>query len=181
MQLGLSLVVCVKFCKKGSGFTGPRWKGSLFSWFNYLALAEDVCGFCFHRTANRRPDLSIIAPGRGAARMPGTGPLRRSSGPARKRAIVDKSRVEPDRRQRPSFVFLLLVMIGLIATPPFRPPPSGSSAQSCAALEALPCSSNEGSQASLRGSRRPWPAANAGSSLHWERFGSPGCGVLIPG
>ena len=32
------------------------------------------------RTTNRRPDLSIIAPGRCAARMPGTGPLRRSSG-----------------------------------------------------------------------------------------------------
>jgi hypothetical protein len=44
-----------------------------------------------------RPDLSIIAPGRYAARMPGTGPLRRSSGPARKKAIVDKSRVEANR------------------------------------------------------------------------------------
>jgi hypothetical protein len=41
-----------------------------------------------------RPDLSIIAPGRYAARMPGTGSSRRSSGPARKKAIVDKSRVE---------------------------------------------------------------------------------------
>ena len=44
----------------------------------------------------RRLDLSIIAPGRCAARMP-TGPLRRSSVPARRRAIVGKSRVEPDR------------------------------------------------------------------------------------
>src|ERR1700737_1629832 len=68
------------------------------------------------RTTNRLPDLSIIAPGRCAARMPGTGPSRRSSVPARKKAIVGKSRVEPDRLQRPSFVFLLLV-IGLIATP----------------------------------------------------------------
>jgi hypothetical protein len=49
--------------------------------------------------------------------MPGTGPLRRSSVPARKKAIVGKSRVEPDRLQRPSFVFLVLVIIGLIATP----------------------------------------------------------------
>src|ERR1700731_5494853 len=64
------------------------------------------------RTTNRRPDLSIIAPGRCAARMPGTGPLRRSSVPARKKAIVGKSRVEPDRLQRPSFVFLALAMIG---------------------------------------------------------------------
>jgi hypothetical protein len=36
--------------------------------------------------------------------MPGTGPLRRSSVPARKKAIVGKSFVEPDRRQRPSRV-----------------------------------------------------------------------------
>jgi hypothetical protein len=37
--------------------------------------------------------------------MPGTGPLRRSSGPARKKAIVDKSRVEANRlgAQRLSF------------------------------------------------------------------------------
>ena len=48
------------------------------------------------RMTKRRLDLSIIAPGRCAARMP-TGPLRRSSVPARKRAIVGKSRVEPDR------------------------------------------------------------------------------------
>jgi hypothetical protein len=47
--------------------------------------------------------ISIIAPGRCAARMPGTGPLRRSSVPARKKAIVGKSRVAPDRLQRPSF------------------------------------------------------------------------------
>jgi hypothetical protein len=30
---------------------------------------------------------------------------------------VGKSRVEPERLQRPAFAFLLLVMIGLIATP----------------------------------------------------------------
>src|ERR1700738_4630739 len=68
------------------------------------------------RTTNRRPDLSIIAPGRCAARMPGTGPLRRSSVPARKKAIVGKSRVEPERLQRPSFVFLALAMIGFTAS-----------------------------------------------------------------
>jgi len=44
--------------------------------------------------------------------MPGTGPLRRSSGPARIKAIVGKSRVEPDRLQRPAFVFLALAKIG---------------------------------------------------------------------
>jgi hypothetical protein len=41
--------------------------------------------------------------------MPGTGPLRRSSTPARKKAIVGKSRVEPELLQSPAFVFLLFV------------------------------------------------------------------------
>src|SRR5262249_3190175 len=44
--------------------------------------------------------------------MPGTGPLRRSSGPARKKAIVDKSRVEANRLQSPAFVFRVGVSIG---------------------------------------------------------------------
>jgi len=44
--------------------------------------------------------------------MPGTGPLRRSNVPARKKAIVGKSPVEPDRLQRPSFVLLAWAMIG---------------------------------------------------------------------
>jgi hypothetical protein len=48
--------------------------------------------------------------------MPGTGPLRRSSVPARKKAIVGKSRVEPDRRQRPAVVFVALAMIGFTAS-----------------------------------------------------------------
>ena len=52
------------------------------------------------------PRLIHNRPGPVAARMPGTGPLRRSSGPARKKAIVDKSRVEANRLQRPAFVFL---------------------------------------------------------------------------
>ena len=38
------------------------------------------------------PDLCIRAPGRRAARMPGTGPQRRSSAPARIKALVRKSR-----------------------------------------------------------------------------------------
>jgi hypothetical protein len=37
--------------------------------------------------------------------MPGTGPLRRSSGPARKKAIVGKSRVAAGRLQSPASVF----------------------------------------------------------------------------
>jgi hypothetical protein len=31
------------------------------NWFKYLALAENLCGFCFQRTTNRGPDLSISA------------------------------------------------------------------------------------------------------------------------
>jgi hypothetical protein len=41
--------------------------------------------------------------------MPGTGTLRRSSAPARKKAIVGKSRVEATRLQRLSFVFLAFI------------------------------------------------------------------------
>ena len=37
--------------------------------------------------------------------MPGTGPLRRSSGSAREKAIVGKSRVAAKRLQGPAFVF----------------------------------------------------------------------------
>ena len=44
--------------------------------------------------------------------MPGTGTLRRSSGPARKKAIVGKSLVEAKRFQRPAFVFLALAITG---------------------------------------------------------------------
>ena len=64
------------------------------------------------RTIHWRLDLSIIAPGRCAARMPGTGTLRRSSGAARKKAIVGKSLVEAHRLQRPGFVFRFLVRMG---------------------------------------------------------------------
>jgi hypothetical protein len=54
----------------------------------------------------RRSDLSTIAPDRSAARMPGTGPLRRSSGPLRNQAIVGKSRIGATlhRCERPVFV-----------------------------------------------------------------------------
>src|SRR6516164_4092700 len=58
-----------------------------------------VLGGTQNERQNGRSDLSIIAPGWCAARMPGTGPLRRSSQPARKKAIVDKSRVEANRLQ----------------------------------------------------------------------------------
>src|SRR5271165_1897821 len=53
----------------------------------------------WYRATKWRPDLSIIAPGRWVARMPGTGTLRRSSTPARKKAIVGKSRVAATRLQ----------------------------------------------------------------------------------
>jgi hypothetical protein len=46
--------------------------------------------------------------------MPGTGPLRRSSGPARKKAIVGKSRVEANRLQSATFVFLILAITGFM-------------------------------------------------------------------
>src|ERR1700739_304891 len=64
------------------------------------------------QATNWRPDLSIIAPGRWVAKMPGTGTLRRSSTPARKKAIVGKSRVAVTRLQRLSVVFAALAMIG---------------------------------------------------------------------
>src|SRR5271166_4265277 len=53
----------------------------------------------WYRATKWRPDLSIIAPGRWVARMPGTGTLRRSNTPARKKAIVGKSRVAATRLQ----------------------------------------------------------------------------------
>src|ERR1700738_1316110 len=55
----------------------------------------------------RRSDLSTIAPDRSAARMPGTGPLRRSSGPVRNQAIVGKSRIEATLHRCERSVFLL--------------------------------------------------------------------------
>ena len=55
----------------------------------------------------RRSDLSTIAPDRSAARMPGTGPLRRSSGPVRNQAIVGKSRIGATLHRCERSVFLL--------------------------------------------------------------------------
>jgi hypothetical protein len=55
----------------------------------------------------RRSDLSTIAPDRSAARMPGTGPLRRSSGPVRNQAIVGKSRIGATLHRCEPSVFLL--------------------------------------------------------------------------
>src|SRR5258705_9640957 len=54
----------------------------------------------------RRSDLSTIAPDGSAARMPGTGSLRRSRGPVRNQAIVGKSRIGAPlyRRERPVFL-----------------------------------------------------------------------------
>src|SRR5262245_9437240 len=43
--------------------------------------------------------------------MPGTGPLRRSSTPARKKEVVGKSRVEPELIQSRAFDFLLFVNV----------------------------------------------------------------------
>ena len=77
----------------------------------YFWLIADT-SLQLERTTNWRPDLSIIAPGRWVARMPGTGTLRRSSTPARIKAIVGKSRVAATRLQRLSFVFGALAMIG---------------------------------------------------------------------
>ena len=46
--------------------------------------------------------------------MPGTGPLRRSSEPARKKAIVGKSRVGASRLQGPAFVFFVVRTFGFM-------------------------------------------------------------------
>jgi len=60
------------------------------------------------------PRLIHNRPGRAAARMPGTGPLRRSSGTARKKAIVEKSRIGANRLHRAAFVFLALGIFGFM-------------------------------------------------------------------
>ena len=56
--------------------------------------------------SKRRADLSIGAPGRRGARMPGTGPLRRSSATARIKAPVGKSRSKAARGCYCPLVFL---------------------------------------------------------------------------
>ena len=55
--------------------------------------------------SHRRPDLFIIAPPDLVARMPGTGPLRRSSQNGRIKAIVSKSRIEAAYCRAPSLSF----------------------------------------------------------------------------
>jgi hypothetical protein len=81
-SLGLEFRICLcrscvrqEFCKSGS------------------RLRAVVSAGLVEIARRGRSDLSIIAPGRCAARMPGTGPLRRSSAAARKKAIVGKSRL----------------------------------------------------------------------------------------
>ena len=90
---------------------GPGSVGFFVCRSVYFWLIADT-SLQLERTTNWRPDLSIIAPGRWVARMPGTGTLRRSSTPARIKAIVGKSRVAATRLQRLSFVFGALAMIG---------------------------------------------------------------------
>src|SRR5438132_5054213 len=91
---------------QAAGFISKREKQRLDSTHVVAAVAR-LSGLAQSKwTTNRRPDLSIIAPGQCAARMPGTGPLRRSSVLARKKAIVGKSLVEAERLQRPSVVFV---------------------------------------------------------------------------
>jgi len=85
-------------------WTGLNCSSASFGWFFcwvFLVVLSIESG-----PTNRRPDLSIIAPGQCAARMPGRGPLRRSSVLARKEAIVGKSLVAAERFQRPSVVFV---------------------------------------------------------------------------
>src|SRR5258708_1546062 len=86
-----------------SEWTGLNCSSASFSWFFLLGF---LVVLSIKWATNRRPDLSIIAPGQCVARMPGTGPLRRSSVLARKKAIVGKSLVEADRFQRPWVVFV---------------------------------------------------------------------------
>src|SRR5260221_1621671 len=86
-----------------SEWTGLNCSSASFSWFFLLGF---LVVLSIKWATNRRPDLSIIAPGQCVARMPGTGPLRRSSVLARKKAIVGKSLVEADRVKRPWVVFV---------------------------------------------------------------------------
>src|SRR5260221_1798847 len=94
----------VKFAwRDPSEWTGLNCSSASFGWF---FLLDFLVVLSIKWATNRSPDLSIIAPGQCVARMPGTGPLRRSSVLARKKAIVGKSLVEADRFQRPWVVFV---------------------------------------------------------------------------
>src|SRR5215813_9153004 len=114
-------VVCVKFCKSGSRLTAVVSAG----------LVEIA--------TRGRSDLSIFAPGRCAARMPGTGPLRRSSAAARKKAIVDKSRFGAGWLQRPRFVFRDFWKKLPIFLELKRPPVPAGGAEFFAVRLRLPC------------------------------------------
>src|SRR5258708_27348018 len=92
-----------RFWRDPSEWTGLNCSSASFSWFFLLGF---LVVLSIKWATNRSPDLSIIAPGPCVARMPGTGPLRRSSVLARKKAIVGKSLVEADRFQRPWVVFV---------------------------------------------------------------------------
>jgi hypothetical protein len=66
------------------------------------------------RATNRRLELSIIAPGRWAARMAGIGTLRRSSAPAQKKVLWVSRELRPPDSSAYSFVFPNLAMIGFL-------------------------------------------------------------------
>src|SRR5260221_9339860 len=93
-----------------SEWTGLNCSSASFSWFFLLGF---LVVLSIKWATNRRPDLSIIAPVQCVARMPGTGPLRRSSVLARKKAIVGKSLVEADRFQRSWVVFVSYLLQAL--------------------------------------------------------------------
>ena len=81
------------------------WVGFVASWVSAVFAGCDIA-------TRGRPDLSIIAPDRCAARMPGTGPLRRSSAPVWIKAIVDKSRIGAGALRSPRSVFPAVARIG---------------------------------------------------------------------
>src|SRR5271166_3827676 len=87
---------------------------------NSLDLVHDLIlsSANWYRATKWRPDLSIIAPGRWVARMPGTGTLRRSSTPARKKAIVGKSRVAATRLQGAARISFSPRWLSWFMTPP---------------------------------------------------------------
>src|ERR1700730_11445099 len=66
---------------------------------------QDIGNSWVWRNRDRGPDLCISAPGRRAARMPGTGPLRRSSATARIKALVRKSRFRAAAQRSPGLSF----------------------------------------------------------------------------
>src|SRR6266853_356714 len=84
---------CIDGWRDPSEWTGLNCSSASFGWFFLLGF---LVVLSIKWATNWSPDLSIIAPGQCVARMPGTGPLRRSSVLARKKAIVGKSLVEAE-------------------------------------------------------------------------------------